>query len=71
MYLTKNPYGGNIYGVEEASQAYFEKDASDLTFAESSYISLFRRSYFYSPLRKNKKLLMQNLVLSEWKNSDL
>ena len=66
MYLNENPYGGNIYGVEEASQAYFGKDASDLTLAESAYIaSLPQAPTYYSPYGKNKKALddRKNLVL--------
>src|SRR3989338_2627466 len=30
-YLNESPYGGNIYGIEEASKTYFDKNASDLT----------------------------------------
>ena len=30
-YLNENPYGGNIYGVEEASKQFFSKSAKDVT----------------------------------------
>jgi len=39
LYLNEAPYGGNIYGVEEASKSFFGKDASDLTLAESAYLA--------------------------------
>ena len=32
IYLNEAPYGGNIYGIEEASQAYFGKNASKKLF---------------------------------------
>src|SRR5690606_25260391 len=33
LYLNEIPYGGNIYGIEEAAQAFFGKTAEDLDIA--------------------------------------
>ena len=66
IYLNEAPYGGNIYGIEEASQAYFGKNASDLTIAESAHLaSLPNAPSFYSPYGQNVKKLLdrKNLVL--------
>jgi penicillin-binding protein 1C len=39
MYLNEIPYGPTIYGVETASQMYFNKPARDLTLAESALLA--------------------------------
>jgi 1A family penicillin-binding protein len=67
MYLNEIPYGGSIYGVEEASNAFFGKKASEVTIAEAAYLaSLPKAPTFYSPYR-NKTALddRKNLVLKE------
>lgn len=49
-YLNESPYGGTIYGVEEASLAFFGKRASDVTLAEAAYLaSLPQLPTYYSP----------------------
>lgn len=68
MYLNENPYGGTIYGVEEASQAFFGKSATDVTLAEAAYLAAIPQApTFYSPYGKNKDGLdkRKNLVLNE------
>ncbi len=68
MYLNENPYGGSIYGVEEASQAFFGKTSKDVTLAEAAYLAALPQApSFYSPYGKNKERLDQrkNLVLAE------
>jgi 1A family penicillin-binding protein len=70
LYLNEIPYGGNNYGVEEASQTYFGKKASDVTIAEAAYLAALPQApTFYSPYGKNKKALddRKNLVLKEMK----
>jgi penicillin-binding protein 1A len=37
IYLNESPYGGTIYGVEEASRAYFKKSASEINLTEAAY----------------------------------
>ena len=39
LYLNEAPYGGNIYGIEEASKAFFGKEPLDMTLAESAYMA--------------------------------
>ena len=55
IYLNESPYGGTIYGVEEASQSFFGKKASDVTLAESAYLaSLPQAPTYLSPYGNNK-----------------
>lgn len=68
IYLNENPYGGNIYGVEEASQAYFSKTAADVSLAEAAYLSALPQApTYYSPYGKNRDKLdaRKNLVLGK------
>ncbi len=68
MYLNEIPYGGVIYGVEEASEAFFGKSASDVTLAEAAYLAALPQApTFYSPYGPNKDRLEErkNLVLAE------
>lgn len=39
LYLNQAPYGGVIYGVEEASMVFFGKHASDATLLEAAYLA--------------------------------
>lgn len=66
-YLNEAPYGGNVYGIEEASKTYFGKDAIDLTLAEAAYLAAIPQApTTLSPYGKNKDKLetRKNLVLS-------
>ncbi len=68
MYLNEIPYGGVIYGVEEASETFFGKKASDVTLAEAAYLAAIPNApTYYSPYGKNREKLEQrkNLVLKE------
>lgn len=67
LYLNESPYGGNIYGIEEASNIFFGKSAADLTLAEASYLAALPQApTFYSPYGNNKEKLdeRKNLVLN-------
>ena len=67
MYLNENPYGGTIYGVEEASNFYFGKHASEVTQAEAAYLAAMPQApTTYSPYGKHRNALdsRKNLVLS-------
>ncbi len=58
LYLNEIPYGGSIYGTEEASQNFFGKKASDLSVAESAYLaSLPQAPSYYSPYGTHKDKL--------------
>lgn len=66
LYLNVSPYGGNKYGIEEASQAFFGKSAKDITLAESAYLAALPQApTYYSPYGNNFEALKKrkNLVL--------
>ncbi len=66
LYLNSAPYGGNLYGVEAASRAYFGIDASDLSLAQAAYLAALPQSpTYYSPLGNNRAALdtRKNIVL--------
>lgn len=65
-YLNESPYGGNIYGIEEAAKTYFNKKAFDLSLAEAAYLASIPQSpTLLSPYGKNKDKLevRKNFVL--------
>lgn len=50
MYLNQIPYGSNAYGIEAASQTFFDKHAKDLTLAEAATLAaILQRPTYYSP----------------------
>ena len=66
-YLNEAPYGGTIYGVQEAAKNYFGKDAENLTLAEAAYLAAIPNSpTTLSPFGKNRNKLdeRKNFVLS-------
>lgn len=66
LYLNESPYGGNVYGVEEASQMFFGTPASDLTLAQAAYLAALPQApSYYSPYGNHKDALeaRKNLVL--------
>jgi len=66
-YLNEVPYGGTVYGIEEAAKTYFNKHALDLTLAEAAHLAAIPQSpTTLSPYGKNKDKLEErkNLVLS-------
>jgi len=66
MYLNEIPYGGNIYGIQEASRQFFGKDAKDLTLSESATLaSIPRIPTYYSPYgtHTDKLFIRKNYVL--------
>jgi membrane peptidoglycan carboxypeptidase len=68
LYLNESPYGGSIYGVEEACETYFGKTANDVTIAEAAYIAALPQApSLYSPYGNNRPKLdaRKNLVLSK------
>ncbi len=66
IYLNESPYGGTIYGVEEASLSFFGKKASEVTLTEAAYLAALPQApTYYSPYGKNVVALekRKNLVL--------
>lgn len=54
MYLNEIPYGRNAYGVEAASQTYFNKHANELSLAESAYLAALPQApSYYNPSGPN------------------
>jgi 1A family penicillin-binding protein len=59
FYLNQIPLGNNTYGVESASQAYFNKSVSEINIQESAILaSLIRSPSRLSPYGPNKEDLM-------------
>ena len=74
IYLNENPYGGSIYGVEEASETFFGKKASEVTLAEAAYLAAIPNApTYYSPYGNNKNKLdeRKNLVLQKMLDNKL
>ena len=66
IYLNESPYGGTIYGAEEASRAFFNKSASDLSIGQAAYLAAIPQAPTYlSPYGNNKDKLdaRQQIVL--------
>jgi len=55
LYLNRIPYGNNAYGIQKASEIYFNKNAKDLTLAESAILAgLPQAPSRYNPYGNNK-----------------
>lgn len=66
-YLNVIYYGNNIYGIENASQFYFSKSASELTLEEGATLAAIIKSPgLFDPIQQKERCLKRrNLVLSE------
>ena len=74
MYLNQVPYGGSVYGIEEASRKFFNKSAKDITLSEAALLAgLPQAPSIYSPFtniasataRRDQvlqEMLIQNLI---------
>ncbi|MDB5254089.1 MAG: putative penicillin-binding protein [Parcubacteria group bacterium] len=74
LYLNEIPYGGSIYGVEEAAQSFFGKPALNLTLPESAYLAAMQNApTFYSPYGNHIDALeaRKNLVFKEMLSNKL
>jgi len=59
-YLNQVPFGQNAYGVEAASQTYFNKSVSEISLAESAVLSaLIQAPSRLSPYGENKDQLLE------------
>lgn len=68
MYLNEIPYGSNAYGIESASQTFFNKSAKELTTDESALLaSLPQAPSTLSPFgsKTDKLIARQQLALSK------
>ena len=67
-YLNEAAYGGQIYGIQEASQEFFGASASTVDVAQSAYLAaIVNAPTYYSPYGKNKSALesRKNIVLKD------
>ena len=68
LYLNSAPYGGRIYGSEEATEAFFGKKASQVSLAEAAYLAALPQApTYYSPYGNHRESLesRKNLVLEK------
>src|SRR3989344_2910962 len=50
MYLNETAYGGTLYGVEDASMAFFGRPASEVTLAQAAYLAAIPQApTYYEP----------------------
>lgn len=73
LYLNESPYGGTIYGVEEAAQSFFGKSARDVTLAEAAYLAALPQApTYYSPYGNNREALedRKSVVLARMRELD-
>jgi len=66
VYLNESPYGGTIYGVEEAARSFFGTSSSQLSLAQAAYLAALPQAPTYlSPFGSNRDALdrRQQLVL--------
>lgn len=74
IYLNDAAYGGTNYGIQTASKYFFNKDAKDLTLAESAYLAAIPNApSYYSPYGnhlnelESRKNLILKLMLDQGK----
>ncbi len=68
LYLNQIPYGSNAYGIEAASQTFFNKRAKDLSLAQAALLAgLPKAPSYYSPHGTHLDEVMnrKNLVLEK------
>ncbi|MDO8514458.1 MAG: penicillin-binding protein [bacterium] len=71
-YLNESPYGGTIYGVQEASQYFFGVDAKDVDLAQAAYLAALPQApTYYSPYGNHREALdeRKSFVLFRMKES--
>lgn len=67
LYLNRVYFGGGAYGIEAASERYFQKKAKDLTLGEAALLAgLLKGPSRYSPISSTERAERRaNVVLSE------
>lgn len=68
IYLNESPYGGTIYGAEEAARAFFNKSVNEISLAQAAYLAAIPQAPTYlSPYGNHKDELdaRQKLVLQK------
>jgi len=70
LYLNEIPYGGTVYGVEEAAKTFLGKSSRDLSIAEAAYLAALPNApTYYSPYGDHRDKLEErkNRVLRRMK----
>ncbi|MEX2369092.1 MAG: transglycosylase domain-containing protein, partial [Candidatus Paceibacterota bacterium] len=69
IYLNETPYGGRVYGAEEAADRYFGKSAIDLSIAESAYIAALPQApTYYWNNREDLSRRQREVLLKMYEN---
>lgn len=74
MYLNQIPYGSNAYGIEAASQTFFDKPAKEINWSEAALLaSLPKAPSYYSPYGNHFSELVtrKNYLLERMKNAEV
>ena len=71
MYLNVSFWGGNLWGISAASEAYFGKDPAELTLAEGAYLAALipgpnARFHDLARVRRRMKVLLAQMVEDGW-----
>ena len=76
-YLNTINYGHGMYGIENASDYYFNKDSKDLTLAEATMLAGIPKSPSnYSPLvnleiaKKRQKMILEGMLKNDFINKE-
>jgi penicillin-binding protein 1A len=71
LYLNQILFGGNLYGVEAAAQAYFGKSAREVNLAEAALLAgIANRPGRYNPRRyPDRAVRRRNLVLNHMRDA--
>ncbi|MCA9562676.1 MAG: transglycosylase domain-containing protein, partial [Myxococcales bacterium] len=71
LYVNAVHWGPNVYGVGEASRAYFDKAPHQLTVRESAFLAsilsnpdLFGREYVQGTIRDGRRVKMCNVLMN-------
>ncbi|CCI85819.1 penicillin-binding protein 2A [Lactobacillus pasteurii DSM 23907 = CRBIP 24.76] len=66
MYLNNAYFGNGVWGVEDASQKYFGKSASEVTISEAATLAgMLRNPSYYNPIDHMKNAISRrNLILN-------
>jgi membrane peptidoglycan carboxypeptidase len=73
MYLNVIYYGGNVYGAENASKKYFNKDLKNLTLGECAMLAGIPQcpSYYYahpSEAKKRQQVVLEAMIKNKFIN---
>ncbi len=71
-YLNNMPFGGTLYGVEAASEAFFHKNASSVDLAQAAYLAaLLQAPTYYSPYGQHIQALKNRKNFVLWRMKEI